>query len=286
VTVNAAPFPVTPRCQRASMAEPQGVEARGWSEGDVLSFDLETTGVDPDLDVPVSYALVRAREGRLVEVECSLVDPGRRIPAEATAVHGITTLRAQHEGVPLGTAVTALGEHLVEASRSGVPVVGMNVSFALTMLDACYRRQTGRHLVHDGFEGPVVDVLVLDRHFDRYRPGRRTLADLCRVYGVATGRAHDARDDAVATLAVVTEMCRRFPPLRGADVLELHHLQVQWHRQWSVSFSAWRRRQGLAELVDLPRSWPIGTAGGACQALSSGRSALLAVPVGGVAPTG
>lgn len=208
------------------MSDLADVEGSGWSAGDVLSFDLETTGVDPDRDLPVSYALVAARGGEVVGVERSLVDPGRTIPAEATAVHGITTLRAKDEGVPLGTAVTVLAQRLIGASRSGVPVVGMNVSFDLTMLDACYRRQTGRHLVHDGFEGPVVDVLVLDRHFDRYREGRRTLVDLCRVYGVATGRAHDATDDAVATLWVVTEMCRRFPPLRRADVLELHRLEA------------------------------------------------------------
>lgn len=231
-----------------------------WSEGELLAFDLETTGVDPHRDVPVSFALVRAWRGGTVSIESALVDPGRDIPAGASAVHGITTARARREGVPLAQAVTLLADRLVEASRRRVPVVGMNVDFDLTMLDTCYRRETGRRISDVGFSGPVIDALVLDRHFDRFRRGRRTLADLCGVYEVALGHPHDAVDDARATLAVVGSMCHRYRDLRVATPSELHRAQVAWHREWSESFAAWRARQGLCGAREPARRWPFATA--------------------------
>jgi DNA polymerase-3 subunit epsilon len=233
-----------------------------WSEGELLAFDLETTGVDPHHDVPVSFALVRTWRGRTVSIESSLVDPGRAIPPGASAVHGISTARARHEGVTLPWAVMFVAERLFQASRREVPVVGMKIDFDLTMLDACYRRQTGRRISEDGFCGPVVDALVLDRHFDRFRRGKRTLADLCGVYEVALVHAHDAVEDARAAVSVVAAMCRRYRELDAATPGELHRLRVGWHREWAASCAAWRAEQGLCAGRDLDTRWPFAPATG------------------------
>ena len=60
----------------------------GWPTGEVLGLDFETTGIDRFNDVPVSYALVSVVEGVVVRSWSGLIDPGRDIPPEATAVHG------------------------------------------------------------------------------------------------------------------------------------------------------------------------------------------------------
>lgn len=229
----------------------------GWSGTELLAFDLETTGVDRYHDVPVSYALVVMRRGVLVSYESAIVDPGREIPAAATAVHGITTERARTEGMPLVEAVGHVGSRLLEASRRGVAIVGMKLDYDLTMLDCCYRRAFGRGLCDDGFCGPVLDALVLDRHFDRYRKGRRTLGDLCCEYGVVIERAHDAVADAKATLDVLSAMCRRYPELCTTSLTDLHSSQAGWHREWTVSFSAWRAGKGLPPLDEREGDWPI-----------------------------
>ena len=55
----------------------------------VLGFDLETTGFDPRSDRIVQYAFVGSDfDGLHVGLQ-SVVDPGVRIPPEATSVHGI-----------------------------------------------------------------------------------------------------------------------------------------------------------------------------------------------------
>lgn len=228
-----------------------------WPDGELLAFDLESTGVDRLVDVPVSFALVTMAGGEVHDRQASLVDPEREIPPEATEVHGITSARARTEGVPLADAVTLLADMLVGASRRGVPVVGMNLHFDLTILDVQCRRVRGASLRALGFEGPVLDALVLDRHFDRFRKGRRRLSDLCDEYRVVIERAHDAGADAEATLGVVAAMCRRYPALSAASLADLHRRQVLWHRQWATSYGEWRCRQGLPPLDPADAEWPL-----------------------------
>jgi DNA polymerase III subunit epsilon len=159
-----------------------------WTAGEVLGFDFETTGVDRFNDVPVSYALVLAVEGVVLTSWSGLVDPGREIPAEATAVHGISTERARTEGMPLDEAIALVADAVVAASRRGVPLVGMKLDYDLTILETQARVLLGPGIVDRGWRGPVLDAVVLDRHFDRYRKGRRTLAHLCAEYGIDIGR--------------------------------------------------------------------------------------------------
>ncbi|HVC15451.1 MAG TPA: exonuclease domain-containing protein [Acidimicrobiales bacterium] len=234
--------------------------AARWDDQELLAFDLETTGVDPSRDVPVSYALVAVEQGVVTSWDAALVDPGREIPAGASAVHGITTECARREGIALGIAVRRIADSLLDASVRGVPVVGMKVDYDLTMLDSCYRRETGRGLAELGFRGPVLDALVIDRHVDRYRRGKRTLADLCAHYGVDISHAHDASADAKAAADVVRALCRCYPDLQSASPWDLHVWQKSWHREWEVSFAEWRALKGLSPIADGVSEWPIAAA--------------------------
>lgn len=236
-----------------------------WHWGELLAFDLETTGIDPFDDVPVSFAIVRMVGGSVESQDVSLVNPGRPIPPPATAVHGIADELARAEGMPLSAAVAFVAHALIDASRAGVPIVGMKLDFDLTMVDACHRRETGYGLAEAGFTGPVLDALVLDRHFDRFRPGRRTLGDLCSHYGVSIEHAHEAAADARATADVVSAMCGRFPELCAATPSDLHWSQIEWHREWTLSFAEWRLRKGLAPLDSGDGGWPIAAPGGVAQ---------------------
>jgi len=230
---------------------------RSWIDGELLAFDLETTGIDRFDDVPVSYALVRMSQGAVTRVQGALVDPGRRIPEGATAVHGITTERARAEGMPLATAVLRIADELIRASRRQIPVVGMKLDFDLTIVDAILRRKTRKGLAERGFRGPVVDVLVLDRRLDRYRRGSRKLVDLCAHYGVALETAHEAAADAIASAQVARALGRRFDRIGCADLSELHDDQNVWHRRWIEHYDRWRQSEGMSPLADHERQWPI-----------------------------
>ena len=58
--------------------------------GDYIVFDLETTGVNPDKDDIIEISALKVRDHEVKEEYSALVNPGRHIPAQATAVNGIT----------------------------------------------------------------------------------------------------------------------------------------------------------------------------------------------------
>ena len=69
----------------------------------------------------------------------------------------------------------------------------------------------GPGAVGAGIPAPVLDALVIDRHVDRYRRGRRTLVDLCALYGVEIANAHDAAADAEAAMQVLLAVVPALP---------------------------------------------------------------------------
>ena len=92
--------PATPR------ATPPGhTESTSWADEPLFAFDLETTGRDPHTAHIVSAALIDMRTNETWEW---LVYPEDDIPAEATAVHGITTEFARAHGTPRAQAIAHL----------------------------------------------------------------------------------------------------------------------------------------------------------------------------------
>jgi DNA polymerase-3 subunit epsilon len=231
-----------------------------WAMSEVLGFDFETTGVDRFHDVPVSYALVTVVAGEPVSTSSGLVDPGRDIPAGATAVHGITTEQARTGGIHLRDAIELIAEAVLAASRRGVPVVGMKLDYDLTILDHQARRLSGRGLRERGWDGPVLDAVVLDRHHDRYRKGSRTLGALCAHYGVCIENAHDATADAVASAQVLCALAARFAELGEAEPVELHAAQIGWHREWAQGYDDWRLGRGMPPMDRRDYIWPVAPA--------------------------
>ena len=250
-----------------------------WIDGPVLGFDTETTGVDVTTDRVVTAAIVR-REGGRQAVSTWLIDPGVEIPEGAAAIHGITTEHARAHGrEPVG-ALDEIARTLAAALLRDEPVVAYNASYDLSLLDAELHRH-GLPTLPERIGRPVrvvIDPLVLDRHLDRYRRGKRRLGDLCEHYGVTASAALHAADvDVTATLDVLAALARAFPVVAETPLDEMHEVQVVAHRRWADSFNAWRTGQGLsgpgAEL-----DWPVRAVEEvAVEVVSATPTALLAV---------
>jgi DNA polymerase III subunit epsilon len=231
-----------------------------WPSGEALGLDFETTGVDRFNDVPVSYALVLVSGGVIVRSWSGLIDPGCDIPADASAVHGITSDRARAEGMPLAEAVGLVTDAVVTAGRRGVPLIGMKLDYDLTILDGLASRFFGETLAQRGWCGPVLDAGVIDRHLDPEREGRRTLSDLCAHYGIELASPHDATADTVAAIEVLFAMALRHEELWVGDLGRLHAAQMSWHRAWTERHEAWRVSQGMAALDPRDHVWPVAPA--------------------------
>jgi len=237
------------------------VSAGKWDGWDVLGFDLETTGVDIWNDRIVQAALVKIDAGTRPATRTWLVDPGIEIPEAASEVHGITTAKAQAEGGDPGQMLFELVGPLALAMGHGRPVVGMNLSYDLTLLEAeCQRHGVdglAARLGHISKVGPIVDVLVLDKFADPYRKGGRKLEQLCQVYGVRHTGAHDAAGDALAACRlwprIMAKHARKFT---GLTMQSLHQKQIGWKREQMDGLRAYFDRQGT-EHDGCCGEWPI-----------------------------
>lgn len=229
-----------------------------WADEPMLAFDLETTGPDPETARIVQAALVYIDPGqRSVDEKVLLADPGVDIPAEATAVHGISTEQARTEGRPLPEVLTELDEAIHASWARGHPLVAYNAAYDLTVLD----RELARFDAHPITLGPVIDPFVIDKKHDRYRKGSRKLIDTCKHYGIVLSEedAHGAAADALAAARLAWMLAKRYPVVGDLDLEALHTLQVAWAKSQSNGLAAYFERIGKPEaaLDCRRRVWPL-----------------------------
>jgi DNA polymerase-3 subunit epsilon len=214
-----------------------------WFEEPLAAFDTETSGLDVESDRVVTATVLGFRaqrgkwaeddEGRWAPTRLSwLADPGIEIPEAASRVHGITTEVARAKGWPAAKVIQGVGIALAEYVAAGTPLVVMNAPYDLSLLDREFARHGLPSLAEQaGAEPLAIDPLVLDRHVDRYRPGKRNLGSLCLHYGVPLTEAHDATADALAAARVAVEIGARYPAVGRLTLAELHAQQQVWARQ-------------------------------------------------------
>ena len=166
----------------------------------VVGFDLETTGFDIKKERIVEYALIGSDiDGSSINVQ-SLVYPAKRIPLEASNVHGINDQDVRDAG--------AFSEHVGVISEiiNDSIIVGHNIiKFDWKILEMeCFRA---------GVETPkpraIIDTLVIARKLKI--PGRHKLGILCNKYGIELDNAHRADADAGATLILLWKIMKEYP---------------------------------------------------------------------------
>jgi len=227
----------------------------GWTRV-IGVFDLETTGVDVTHDriVTAHVGLLDAR-GEAILARDWIADPGIEIPEAAAAIHGVTTEQARAVGAPADEVV----EQIVDALRSlldaGIPVVAYNAAFDFSLLAS----EAGRHGVRAlQNPAPVIDPLIIDKAYDRFRRGKRTLAAVAEHYAVRLADAHEASADAVAAGRIAQALAARFAGLLPPRVDELHTRQIAWARAQAASLTDYFISIGRLDPDDrLDGSWPV-----------------------------
>lgn len=244
------------------------MSGQNWDLLSCVSFDVETTGVNPFEDRIVQAALVTihpdpwmAGQAPTIEKQTWLVDPHVEIPEAAAAIHGMSTefveANATHTVTTMLEEVTTA---LAAAMAQRWPVVVMNAPFDLTMLEAENERYDVVQLADRVAPlpiGPIIDPFVLDKKVDPYRKGSRKLVDTAAHYGITLDGAHDAGADALAAGLIWPAIIKAFPEtFRGLTVGGLHMAQVGWRREQMNSLRAYFDRTGK-EHDGCDPTWPV-----------------------------
>lgn len=158
-----------------------------------IFYDTETTGIKADRDRIIEIAAFDPIQNRSFE---KLVNPGCKIPPEATAIHHITD-----EMVADAPSFAVIGAEFIEFCSGDVVLIAHNNdTFDYHFL----RHEFGRH----GIGMPSWKFLDSLKWARRYRPDlpRHTLQFLREMYGVAANNAHRALDDVIVLHQVFSMM--------------------------------------------------------------------------------
>jgi DNA polymerase-3 subunit epsilon len=148
---------------------------------------------------------------------------------------------------------------VVEALRgildAGIPVVAYNAPYDFSLL----KHEAVRHGVEPILSpSPVIDPLVVDKAFDRWRRGKRTLTVVAEHYAVRLDGAHEASADAVAAGRVAQALAERFAAWLPDSAHELHTRQIGWARAQAASLTDYFIRIGRLDPDDrVDGDWPI-----------------------------
>ncbi len=191
----------------------------------IVFFDLETTGVNPTTDRIVELAFVKLLPNGKRETYLKRLNPGKPIPQEATAIHGISD-----EDVRDAPHFRQIARELYGWMR-GCDLGGYNSArFDLPLLVEEFLRA--------GVNADFTAARMVDVQQIFFRMEQRTLSAAYRFYcGRNLENAHAAEADINATIEILEAQLDHYEELKG-EVEMLHEFV----------------RNGDEELVDYARA--------------------------------
>jgi DNA polymerase III epsilon subunit family exonuclease len=215
--------------------------AQPWNEQPIVVIDTETTGVGADHAV-VEIAAVRFEHGRVTAEYASLIDPQRDIPADATAVHGITADMVRGKPTLEDVAVD-----LFQIAQDAAPCA-YNAPFDRAFVHAAIAG-TDCPAFDPGLSWIDVYEIVASPRIDKYvkGPGRLKLGNVCQRWQVELEGAHRALGDARATGKLpwcLFEQQRVKPVSLGRLLEHTDHMRAEHN----ADFARWKARQSPTEL--------------------------------------
>jgi len=152
-----------------------------------ISFDLETTGLNPDKDKITEIAACRFINGEFTEEFTTLINPGILIPKNITALTGITNKMVE-DAPSINDALPDFMKFI-----GSTPLVAQNINFDYNFIN---KNLQGSNSPFS--EIPLYDTLSLARGFI-YFYNSFSLGSLCDYYGIKIENAHRASADALCT---------------------------------------------------------------------------------------
>ncbi len=184
-------------------------------ERPIVFFDLETTGTDPLRDRILEICVLRVNPlpSAIEPPRTWRIDPGMRIPAEASDVHGI-----QNSDLSDAPKFADVADEIV-AALEGADLGG----FAITRMDV---RLLQNELQRAGKKLDLGKARLVDAQVIFHRREPRNLSAALRFYrDRELENAHGAEADTVAALEVFAGQLARYEDL-DLDLASLHTLST------------------------------------------------------------
>ena len=162
---------------------------------DYIVFDLETTGLSPINDDIIELSALKIRGGEIADTFSTLVNPGRRIPYQATRINGITD-----EMVAKAPVIEDVLSEFVSFIEVDV-LVGHNIR----TFDLKFINQAANELFGSIIKNDYVDTLQMSR---MCLPQLRNhkLVDVSAFFHISSEGAHRALNDCMMNYKCYEEL--------------------------------------------------------------------------------
>jgi ATP-dependent DNA helicase DinG len=184
-----------------------------------VSFDLETTGLDPDSDRIIEIGAVKFHGRKTLDSFHTLVNPVRRLPDRVRLLTGITNQELE-AAPPLSDVVEGLVSFIGDC-----PIVGHSVGFDLGFLSSA--GFTFSNVVYDTYELANIVRPQLDDY---------SLSALARSLQVPCVVHHRALDDAVTAKDVFLALLEELENLDLPLIAEANRLTMGSDWPWRPLF--------------------------------------------------
>ncbi|MDD4239054.1 MAG: helicase C-terminal domain-containing protein [Desulfotomaculaceae bacterium] len=187
----------------------------------IVVCDLETTGLDPQVDKIIEVGLVSLEMGEVTEKFHSLVNPGRSLPLKVkrlTGLDDVDLVQAPDIADLLPQILNFIGEN---------PIAGHNVQFDLGFLASA----RGLPLTNHSY-----DTLELARLVAPFAASYR-LESLCNEFDIDLRASHRALDDALATARLLDLMFTLAGQMELGVLMQVDKLLLEAGSGWYGSFN-------------------------------------------------
>ncbi len=194
--------------------------------GEFVALDLETTGLDSKTDAIIEFGAVRFQDGVVTAEYSTLINPGRPIPPEITALTGIKDsdlLSKPHKpGEPAQPPAPLLSQVLpaIQNFVGNAPIIGHNIGFDLSFLYPHGLFQNNLWIETYDLAASLVPTAT-----------RYSLSSLSKQLKIELTEAHRALHDARASALLYWEMWKLVQALPRDLVHEIVNISqgIDWN---------------------------------------------------------
>ncbi|MBY0359221.1 MAG: WYL domain-containing protein [Candidatus Obscuribacterales bacterium] len=196
-----------PSVQTLTNSAEQGLPVTERAVSDLIfaAFDTETTGRSPLFSRLVEVSGIKFRAtGEHVDTRTHLINPETPIPAEVTAIHGITDQMV--ETMPnFKSVVPGFVDWITAGNENPTVLVAHNASFDIAFLQMALSR-LGLPMPNN----PVLDTLSLSRKLIKDSPNHK-LRTLMEHLGIDSSTYHRAEADSFHVQSLLLNILSRMP---------------------------------------------------------------------------
>lgn len=188
-------FPdILPREQQVNFLEEKARYNDFIMKNNIVVFDIETTGLDPDLCEITELGAVKIEHGEVTERFSSFAKPKFSIPEEVQELTHIT-----NEMVSNAPRIEDVIYDFYEWSKncfiSGYNIIGFDLKFVKKIADS----------IGIKFENEIIDTFIVAKQ-SKLRTSNYKLGTVVKSLGITLTDAHRAYNDAYATAKVLLEL--------------------------------------------------------------------------------